>query len=101
MSTIQSSGTHIFWGEIAPSEHIARFYEHDGVLLDTLVGFIGGGLKAGEVLSSLPPRNTLKLLKKDWSRPASMWRLPDCKIIYYCRSRGSSRKIHGKTVAGR
>jgi len=37
-----------FWGEIAPSEHIAQFYEHDGVLLDTLTGFIGGGLKAGE-----------------------------------------------------
>jgi hypothetical protein len=46
---IQSSGTtQIFWGEIAPCEHIAQFYEDDGVLLDTLTGFIGGGLKAGE-----------------------------------------------------
>src|ERR1700732_4546422 len=44
----QSKGTQIFWGEIAPCEHIAQFLEHEGVLLDTLTGFIGGGLKAGE-----------------------------------------------------
>jgi KaiC/GvpD/RAD55 family RecA-like ATPase len=42
------TGTPIFWGEIAPSEHIAQFYDHEGVLIDTLIGFIGGGLKAGE-----------------------------------------------------
>jgi len=41
-------GSQIFWGEIAPCEHLAQFYEHDGVLLDTLTGFIGGGLNAGE-----------------------------------------------------
>ena len=38
----------VFWGEIAPCEHLAQFYEHDGVLLDTLAGFVGGGLKQGE-----------------------------------------------------
>jgi hypothetical protein len=38
----------VFWGEIAPCEHIAQFYEHEGVLIDTLVGFVGGGLKGGE-----------------------------------------------------
>jgi MEDS: MEthanogen/methylotroph, DcmR Sensory domain len=43
-----TGGAPIFWGEIAPCEHMAQFYEHDGVLLDTLAGFIGGGLKAGE-----------------------------------------------------
>jgi DcmR-like sensory protein len=44
----QSGDSSIFWGEIAPCEHIAQFYEHDAVMLDTLTGFIGGGLKAGE-----------------------------------------------------
>ena len=44
----QSGDSSIFWGEIAPCEHIAQFYEHDAVLLDTLTGFIAGGLKAGE-----------------------------------------------------
>jgi hypothetical protein len=38
----------VFWGEIAPCEHVAQFYEHDTVLIDTLTGFIGAGLKAGE-----------------------------------------------------
>jgi len=44
----QSSGTNVFWGEIAPCEHIAQFYEHDGMLLDALEGFIRGGLKVGD-----------------------------------------------------
>jgi hypothetical protein len=44
----QSSVSPVFWGEIAPCEHIAQFYEDDGVLLDTLSGYVGGGLKAGE-----------------------------------------------------
>jgi MEDS: MEthanogen/methylotroph, DcmR Sensory domain len=35
-------------GESASSEHIAQFYENDTALIDTLTGFVGGGLKAGE-----------------------------------------------------
>jgi hypothetical protein len=45
---LDSSSTNVFWGEIAPCEHIAQFYEHDGILLDTLMGFVGGGLRAGD-----------------------------------------------------
>lgn len=44
----QSISPQIFWGEIAPAEHIAQFYENDNVLVDTLTGFVGGGLNAGE-----------------------------------------------------
>ena len=44
----QSSSTPIFWGEIAPCDHIAQFYENDDVLLDTLFGFVDGGLTRGE-----------------------------------------------------
>lgn len=47
----------IFWGEIAPCEHIAQFYEQDAVLLDTLAGFIGGGLNSGEsviIIATMP-----------------------------------------------
>src|ERR1700674_4885625 len=64
MSDIQSSGTQIFWGEIAPCEHIAQFYEHDGVLLDSLVGFIGGGLKAGESAIVIATSEHLKALEE-------------------------------------
>jgi hypothetical protein len=45
---VRTTGTPVFWGEIAPCEHIAQFYEHESVLLDTLTGFIGEGLNAGE-----------------------------------------------------
>lgn len=38
----------IFWGEIAPCEHLVQIYEEDGVFLDALEGFIGGGLIAGD-----------------------------------------------------
>ena len=53
-----------FWGEIAPSEHIAQFYEDDTVLIDTLTGFVGGGLNAGEstIIIATPPH--LKLLER-------------------------------------
>jgi hypothetical protein len=64
MSDFQSSGTQIFWGEIAPCEHIAQFYEHDGVLLDALVGFIGGGLKAGESVIVIATAEHLKALEE-------------------------------------
>jgi hypothetical protein len=47
-ANVRPGASNVFWGEIAPTEHIAQFYEDDGVLLDTLAGFIGGGLKAGE-----------------------------------------------------
>jgi hypothetical protein len=50
-------GSPIFWGEISPSEHIAQFYDADAVFLDTLAGFIGGGLVAGEstIVIATPP----------------------------------------------
>ena len=60
----QSKGTQIFWGEIAPCEHIAQFYEDDGVLLDTLTGFIGGGLKAGESAIVIATAEHLKALER-------------------------------------
>jgi hypothetical protein len=38
----------VFWGEIAPCDHFVQFYEDEAPFLDTLAGFIGGGLVAGE-----------------------------------------------------
>jgi len=52
----------VFWGEIAPCEHIAQFYEHEGVLLDTLAGFVGGGLKQGEGVIVLATDEHVKAL---------------------------------------
>jgi hypothetical protein len=43
-----SSPARVFWGEIAPSDHIAHFYEDDESFLLTLGGFIAEGLAKGE-----------------------------------------------------
>jgi hypothetical protein len=44
----QGTSGDVFWGEIAPCDHLVQIYEDNGVFLDTLEGFIGGGLRAGD-----------------------------------------------------
>ncbi len=38
----------VFWGEIAPNDHIAHFYDDDESFLSTLAGFIAEGLAKKE-----------------------------------------------------
>ena len=38
----------IFWGELAPCEHLLQLYEHDDVFLDTLEEYVFNGLKLNE-----------------------------------------------------
>lgn len=45
---LHQSGTEVFWGEMPPSEHLVQFYQDDHVFLDTLEGFVSGGLRAGD-----------------------------------------------------
>jgi hypothetical protein len=40
--------TKIFWGEIAPCEHIAQFYQSDNALIESLARFVSAGLASGE-----------------------------------------------------
>jgi hypothetical protein len=52
-----------FWGEIAPSEHIVQMYEDDGVVLDSLEGFVAEGIEAGDaviVIATAPHRAALE-----------------------------------------
>jgi hypothetical protein len=69
--------TEIFWGEMAPCEHLVQIYENDDAFLDKLEGFIASGLKAKDAvvviatpahLSSLHRR----LLKRDPEFAAAM-----------------------------
>jgi hypothetical protein len=48
--------TDIFWGEIAPCEHLVQIYENPTAFLDSLEGFVAGGLRAGDgvVVIALP-----------------------------------------------
>jgi DcmR-like sensory protein len=44
----QQSKANIFWGEIAPCDHVVQIYENDAIFLDALAGFVGGGINAGD-----------------------------------------------------
>jgi hypothetical protein len=54
MNTTQSSEEakhsppEIFWGEIAPCEHLVQIYQDDGVFMDSLEGFVADGLRRGD-----------------------------------------------------
>src|SRR5687767_15184672 len=42
--------TDIFWGELAPCEHLVQLYEDDDIFLDTLESYVYNGLNAGEAV---------------------------------------------------
>ena len=42
------SSNEIFWGEIAPCEHVVQIYENDESFIDLLTGFVINGVNAGE-----------------------------------------------------
>lgn len=53
----------IFWAEIAPCDHVLQIYENDGVFLDALTGFVGGGINAGDSCIVIATDNHLKALE--------------------------------------
>ncbi|HKC67040.1 MAG TPA: MEDS domain-containing protein [Bacteroidia bacterium] len=44
----QSSNIQVFWGEIAPYDHLVQIYENNNSFFNTLEGFAGDGLIKGE-----------------------------------------------------
>jgi len=79
--------------------YMAQFYEQDGVLLDALVGFIGGGLKASESAIVIATAEHLKALEERLQvSNVDVAMGPITGSIYYSGGRRSSRQIHGKTV---
>jgi hypothetical protein len=58
----QGNTSEIFWGEISPCEHLVQIYQDDGVFLDTLEGFVAGGLRTGDgVVVIATPEHLLAL----------------------------------------
>jgi len=52
----------VFWAEITPCDHLVQIYEEDSAFLDSLEGFIAGGLRRGEaavVIATPPHRDSL------------------------------------------
>jgi DcmR-like sensory protein len=57
-----SSPTKIFWGEIAPNDHIVHFYDDDETFLTTLAGYIAEGLSKREsVIIIATPKHLSRL----------------------------------------
>jgi hypothetical protein len=42
------TSNHVFWGEIAPCDHVVQIYKNDEAFLDLLSGFVDNGIKLGE-----------------------------------------------------
>ena len=52
----------VFWGEISPCEHLVQIYEDDDIFLDSLEGFVAGGIVAGDgVVVIITPSHLLAL----------------------------------------
>jgi hypothetical protein len=43
-----NSNIQVFWGEIAPCDHLVQIYENDIIFLNTLEGFVGDGFLKNE-----------------------------------------------------
>ena len=53
----------IFWGEMAPCDHLVEVYAEEGAFLDSLTGFVTGGIRADEgviVIASEAHRQALQ-----------------------------------------
>jgi hypothetical protein len=60
----QQSSTEIFWGEIAPTDHVLQVYENDQDFTEALSGFVGGGINAGDCVIVIATDQHLQHLEK-------------------------------------
>ena len=61
---VQRTRSDIFWGEIAPCDHVVQIYENDSIFLDALTGFVGGGINAGDAVIVIATETHLLALHK-------------------------------------
>ena len=60
----QSSNTQVFWGEIAPCNHLVQIYENDEVFMHSLEEFAAHGIDTGEAVIIIATEDHLKELEK-------------------------------------
>lgn len=58
-----AAGRHLFWGEIAPCEHLVQLYDQEGAFLDSLEGFVAGGITGGEGVIVIATASHLQALE--------------------------------------
>jgi hypothetical protein len=54
--------TQVFWGEIAPCNHVLQIYESDAVILASLEGFVLGGFERNESVVIIAAEERLRSL---------------------------------------
>lgn len=59
-----SCNPQVFWGEIAPYEHIVQIYESKAVFLDLLEGYVLDGFRSGDCVIIIATDEHLKALNK-------------------------------------
>ena len=64
MNKDKSRDTRIFWGELAPCEHIVQIYENDEIFMRSLENFVHEGLKQGEGIILIATVAHLEALEK-------------------------------------
>lgn len=52
----------MFWAEIAPCEHVLQIYNEDGAILDSLEGFVVGGILKGDGVIVIATPGHLRVL---------------------------------------
>jgi hypothetical protein len=52
----------IFWGEIAPCNHLVQIYENDDILLDSLEVFVESGIQSGDSVIIIATKAHLNML---------------------------------------
>ncbi len=60
----KQSNTQVFWGEIAPCNHLVQIYESDEVVLAALEGFVISGFETGESVVIIATQEHLEALQK-------------------------------------
>jgi hypothetical protein len=59
-----SSEVNVFWGEIAPCNHVVQVYEDEQQFLDTLAGFVGTGINSGDCIVVIATPSHLQQLRE-------------------------------------
>src|SRR5687768_16466646 len=56
--------TRVFWGAIAPYDHVVPIYANKEIFMDTLVGFVGNGINSGDCVLVVAKAENLQALNQ-------------------------------------
>lgn len=60
----KKSDTQIFWGEIAPNDHLVQIYDNEEILLSSIEGFITSGINSSDSVIIIATDDHLDLLEE-------------------------------------